>query len=94
MRNHLHNEREIRKLAEEAVRKDPDSPALYLHAVWWACIREMRESYREGKAALQETPPDKARANVALAKNRRAHDAFQLREDALSRELGIKWADQ
>lgn len=70
IRNHLINEKDIRKLAEEAVREDPGSPALYLHASWWACIREIRESGRELRAALEETPPDHARADVARARDR------------------------
>ena len=93
IRNHLINEKYVRELAEEAVREDPDSPALYLHASWWACLREIRESGRELRAALEETPPDHARADVARARDRRARDAYDASEGALSRELAIEWYD-
>ena len=93
IRNHLINEKYVRELAEEAVREDPDSPTLYLHASWWACLREIRESGRELRAALEETPPDHARADVARARDRRARDAYDASEGALSRELAIEWYD-
>jgi hypothetical protein len=94
IRGHLINDKGIRKLAEEAVREDPGSPALYLHASWWACIREIRESDRELRDALAETPPvDHARADVARARGRRARDAYGASEGALSRELAVKFFD-
>ena len=95
IRGHLINDKGIRKLAEEAVREDPGSPALYLHASWWACIREIRESDREVlRDALAETPPvDHARADVARARGRRARDAYGASEGALSRELAVKFFD-
>ena len=93
IRGHLINDKGIRKLAEEAVREDPSSPALYLHASWWACLREMRECGREEQAALEETPPDHARADVARARDRRARDAYDASERALSREIGVEWND-
>lgn len=93
IRQHLINEKLIREVAEEAVREDPSSPALYLHASWWACLREMRECGREEQAALEETPPDHARADVARARDRRARDAYDASERALSREIGVEWND-
>ena len=90
IRQHLINEKYIRELAEEAVREDPGSPALYLHASWWACLREIRESGRELRAALEETPPDHARADVARARDRRARDAYDASERALSREIALE----
>jgi len=93
IRQHLINEKYIRELAEEAVREDPGSPALYLHASWWACLREIRESGRELRAALEESPPDHARADVARARDRRARDAYDASERALSREIALEWYD-
>ena len=93
LRQHLINDKYIRELAEEAVREDPGSPALYLHASWWACLREIRESGRELRAALEETPPDHPRAEVARARERRARDAYDASERALSREIAIEWCD-
>lgn len=93
IRQHLINEKDIRELAEKAVRQDPGSPALYLHASWWACLREIREAGRELRAALEETPPDHARAEVARARERRARDAYDASERALSREIAIEWHD-
>ena len=75
------------------MRQDPGSPALYLHASWWACLREIREAGRELRAALEETPPDHACAEVARARERRARDAYDASERALSREIAIEWYD-
>tara|TARA_B100000459_G_scaffold137682_1_gene94995 strand:- start:154 stop:615 length:462 start_codon:yes stop_codon:yes gene_type:complete len=93
MRQHLINEKFIRELAEEAVREDPGSPALYLHASWWACLREVRESGRELQAAEEETPPDHARVEVARARERRARDAYDASQRAISREFDREWID-
>ena len=94
MRQHLINDEFIRELAEEAVREDPGSPALYLHASWWACIREVRESGRELQAAEEETPPDHARVEVARARERRARDAYDASQRAISREFDREWIDK
>ena len=93
MRQHLINDKFIRELAEEAVREDPGSPALYLHASWWACLREVRESGRELQAAEEETPPDHARVEVARARERRARDAYDASQRAISREFDREWID-
>ena len=39
VQRYLRMERNGREWAEAAVREDPDSPAFYLFAMWWASVR-------------------------------------------------------
>ena len=61
-------ERNACEWAEAAVREDPDSPALYLFAIWWATVREQHEAFREERAALEETPQNFKVAHAASAR--------------------------
>ena len=64
----LRNERKCREWAEAAVREDPDSPAFYLVAIWWATVCEQHEAFREERAALEETPQNFKVAHAASAR--------------------------
>merc|ERR1712194_798885 len=54
----LKDEKVVRRRAEAAVREDPDSPAFYLVAIWWATVCEQHEAFREERAALEENPAE------------------------------------
>ena len=64
----LKDEKVVRRWAEAAVREDPDSPAFYLVAIWWATVCEQHEAFREERAALEETPQNFKVAHAASAR--------------------------
>merc|ERR1711865_1343384 len=75
-----------------AVREDPDSPAFYLLAMWWASVREMHEAFREERAALEEKPQNLEVAHAASARNHQARAAEKTRGAAFVAEvLGTNW---
>ena len=86
VRNSLRGEEKARKWAEAAVREDPDSPAVYLLAMWWATVREMHEAFREERAALEEKPQNLEVAHAAAARNHQARAAEKTRGAALVAE--------
>ena len=85
----LKDEKTYRRWAETAVREDPDSPALYLFAIWWATVREQHEAFREERAALEETPQNFKVAHAASARLTQALTA-EVSKFAALREVGFK----
>ena len=85
----LKDEKVVRRWAETAVREDPDSPALYLFAIWWATVREQHEAFREERAALEETPQNFKVAHAASARLTQALTA-EVSKFAALREVGFK----
>ena len=85
----LSDEKKARGWVEAAVRKDPDSTALYLFAIWWACVREQHEAFREERAALEETPQNFEVAHAAFKRQTQAHAAEDSKLAALRAEVGI-----
>ena len=66
----LEAEETNRRRAEEKVRQNPDSPALYLHTRWWEAVRDWHEALRmltlaqwENVALFEDTE------NVTLSEN-------------------------
>ena len=85
----LSDEKKARGWVEAAVRKDPDSTALYLFAIWWACVREQHEALREERAALEETPQNFEVAHAAFKRQTQAHAAEDSKLAALCAEVGV-----
>ena len=85
----LSDEKKARGWVEAAVRKDPDSTALYLFAIWWACVREQHEAFREERAALEETPQNFKVAHAASQRYTQALAAEDSKLAALCAEVGI-----
>ena len=83
----LRNERKCHEWAKAAVREDPDSPAFYLLAMWWASVREMHEAFREERAALEEKPQNLEVAHAASARNHQARAAEKTRGAAFVAEV-------
>ena len=63
----LEAEETNRRRAEEKVRQNPDSPALYLHTRWWEAVRDWHEALRMLTLAQWEWADDTE--NVALFEN-------------------------
>jgi len=87
VQRHLRDERNCQEWAEAAVREDPDSPAFYLLAMWWASVREMHEAFREERAALEEKPQNLEVAHAASARNHQARAAEKTRGAAFVAEV-------
>ena len=85
----LKDEKVVRRWAEAAVREDPDSPAFYLVAIWWATVCEQHEAFREERAALEETPQNFKVAHAASARLTQALTA-EVSKFAALREVGFK----
>ena len=85
----LKDEKVVRRWAEAAVREDPDSPAFYLVAIWWATVCEQHEAFREERAALEETPQNFKVAHAASARLAQALAAEDSKLDALCEEVGL-----
>ena len=63
----LEAEETNRRRAEEKVRQNPDSPALYLHTRWWEAVRDWHEALRMLTLAQWEWADDTE--NVTLFEN-------------------------
>ena len=92
VQRHLRDERNCQEWAEAAVREDPDSPALYLFAIWWATVREQHEAFREERAALEETPQNFKVAHAASARLAQALAAEDSKLDALGEVAGFTFS--
>ena len=51
---YLEQEEPIRRWAEEKVRQNPESPALYLHARWWDGVRDWHQAHKTAMIAYSE----------------------------------------
>ena len=51
---YLEQEEPNRRWAEEMVRQNPESPALYLHARWWDGIRDWHQAHKTAIIAYSE----------------------------------------
>ena len=86
---YLEAEEENRRWAEEKVRQNPDSPALYLYTRWWAAVCDTHEALRMLRAAEWERWADaendeaKQAMDVAVARCSAADEVQNARTDAL-----------
>ena len=86
---YLEAEEENRRWAEEKVRQNPDSPALYLYTRWWAAVRDTHEALRMLRTAEWERWADaendeaKQAMDVAVARCSAADEVQNARTDAL-----------